>query len=395
MEKEEVAYTSEEQLSSDSETASSGMIETHTSGNIFTCNVQSPQDVGSPRQSIDLRTSGSTNAQRSTSAESFSPQLAESLIIDIVSKTSDSKTKRAKKKMRERSQQQTSGNRHGESCSGEYDIEFGSDISTSNLTDSIDGIDGLTKAQIEYCPKTSRDEAVENSSCPEPGRFENDSTESRKHAPKITGIRQFEDNMSEDDRYAQQAHDLVDNVVSNAKEMVDDVIASAFRRLETRMSEREKTCESLKTGMLSKESTCISRDENFEIQDIGWLSIQEFTVEKGEEKINEYIKTWEYENSWLYCVFFLGEETFPYDKRYRFRVRWSIPTRRKPVPRATASVYFTFVVSTIKPKNYPVDVFYVFETNRLVHKPGQSRFREKWLKDIIESKVSMMAAVSF
>ncbi|KAK7090545.1 A-kinase anchor protein 14-like isoform X2 [Littorina saxatilis] len=201
--------------------------------------------------------------------------------------------------------------------------------------------------------------------------------------------------MSEDDRYAQQAHDLVDNVVSNAKEMVDDVIASAFRRLETRMSEREKTCESLKTGMLSKESTCISRDENFEIQDIGWLSIQEFTVEKGEEKINEYIKTWEYENSWLYCVFFLGEETFPYDKRYRFRVRWSIPTRRKPVPRATASVYFTFVVSTIKPKNYPVDVFYVFETNRLVHKPGQSRFREKWLKDIIESKVSMMAAVSF
>lgn len=62
------------------------------------------------------------------------------------------------------------------------------------------------------------------------------------------------------------------------------------------------------------------------------------------------LQTWEYENSWLHCVDFLGEDIHPYDKRYRFRVRWSIPTRRKPVPRATASVYFTFVVSTIKPK---------------------------------------------
>lgn len=201
--------------------------------------------------------------------------------------------------------------------------------------------------------------------------------------------------MTESDTYADQAKDLVDDVISNAKDMVDDVIASAFRRLETRMSEREKTCESLKTGLLSKESTFISRDEDFDIKDIGWLTIQEFSVEKAEEKINEYIKTWEYDNSWLYCIDFLGEDTHPYDKRYRFRVRWSIPTRRKPVPRATACVYFTFVVSTIKPKNYPVDVFYVFETNRLVHKPGQSRFREKWLKDIIETKVSMMAAVRF
>ncbi|XP_076454312.1 A-kinase anchor protein 14-like [Babylonia areolata] len=197
------------------------------------------------------------------------------------------------------------------------------------------------------------------------------------------------------DTQAEQAKELVDNVISNAKDMVDDVIASAFRRLETRMSEREKTCESLKADLVSKENTFISRDEDYDIQDIGWMTIEEFSVERAEEKINEYIKTWEYDNSWLYCVDFLGEDTHPYDKRYRFRVRWSIPTRRKPVPRATASVYFTFVISTIKPKNYPVDVFYVFETNRLVHKPGQSRFREKWLKDIIETKVSMMAAVRF
>ena len=95
---------------------------------------------------------------------------------------------------------------------------------------------------------------------------------------------------SEPDPYADKAKEMVDNVISNAKEMVDNVIASAFRRLETRMSEREKTCESLKMGLVSAESTFISRDENYEIEDIGWLSIQEFSVEKAEEKINEYIK---------------------------------------------------------------------------------------------------------
>ena len=29
---------------------------------------------------------------------------------------------------------------------------------------------------------------------------------------------------------------------------------------------------------------------------------------------------------------------------------WSIPTRRKPIPRATASVYFTIKISKFKPK---------------------------------------------
>jgi hypothetical protein len=72
--------------------------------------------------------------------------------------------------------------------------------------------------------------------------------------------------------------------------MVDDVIASAFRRLETRMSEREKTCESLKGEQLSKENTQISRDENYVPTEIAWMTIDEFSVELAEKKINEYIQ---------------------------------------------------------------------------------------------------------
>lgn len=36
---------------------------------------------------------------------------------------------------------------------------------------------------------------------------------------------------------------------------------------------------------------------------------------------------------------------------------WSIPTRRKPIPKFTASVYFTYVVSKIKPKVITFRIF--------------------------------------
>ncbi|XP_052215551.1 A-kinase anchor protein 14-like [Dreissena polymorpha] len=191
---------------------------------------------------------------------------------------------------------------------------------------------------------------------------------------------------SEGDQYAEQA-----------KKMVDDVIALAIKRLETDlsiMSEREKTFESLKYSEMSRESTFI-REDDYVIENISWLSIGDFSTQTAEKKIDDFIKTWKYDKSWLYCIDYLGCDEHEFDTRHRFRVRWSVPTRRKPIPRATACVYFTFQVSKIKPKSHPVEVFYVFETNRLVHRPGESRFREKWLKDIIESKVMMMQALAF
>lgn len=188
-----------------------------------------------------------------------------------------------------------------------------------------------------------------------------------------------------------------DPYVHEAHRLIDQVLSSAIRRLESEglvvHSEDSDTVLSL-----TREQTLQLIEENkedFDVQNIEWLKIEEFSVEKGEEKINEFIKTWDYHGAWLSCVDFLSKDEHEFDTRYRYRVRWSIPTRRKPIPRATACVYFTFVVSKIKPKDYPVDVYYVFETNRLVHRPGHSRFREKWLKDIIDTKVAMIEAVDF
>lgn len=135
--------------------------------------------------------------------------------------------------------------------------------------------------------------------------------------------------------------------------------------------------------------------DDFGILDTEWSSCEQFTFASGLEQIKEFIQTWKRDDAWLYCIDYMGETEHDYDVRHRYRVRWSIPTRRKPIPRATACVYFTMSLSKIKPKNLPVEVFYVFEGNRLIHKPRKSRFREIWLKNIIESKILMMDTVTF
>jgi len=128
---------------------------------------------------------------------------------------------------------------------------------------------------------------------------------------------------------------------------------------------------------------------------IKWLTIEEFTISNGIKKIEDFIKTWERGSSWLHYTEFLNEDICTNSKRYRYKVQWSIPTRRNPIPRATASVYFTIELSTVKPRTFPVNVYYIFEATQLVHRPGKSRFREQWLKDIVDSKILLMENVQF
>ncbi|XP_070538545.1 A-kinase anchor protein 14-like [Ptychodera flava] len=183
----------------------------------------------------------------------------------------------------------------------------------------------------------------------------------------------------------QQAHVLVDRVISNAR-----------RRLITEMGLQQAGSRPESTTIKDYDNLLYSEWPDYDIKNIKWMRCDEFTSEKGIAKIEEFIKTtWEYIGAWLYCIDFLREEEDEYSKFYRYQVRWSIPTRRKPIPRATACVYFTVEVSKIKPGHFPVEVYYVFEANRLVHKPGMSRFRESWLKDIIESKLIMVEGVQF
>ncbi|XP_030066028.1 A-kinase anchor protein 14 [Microcaecilia unicolor] len=135
--------------------------------------------------------------------------------------------------------------------------------------------------------------------------------------------------------------------------------------------------------------------QSYYIKNIEWMACEDFTVERGLQQLEEYVSTWEIHDSWLHCTDFLHEEDQKYCKRYHYRMKWSIPTRRKPIPRATASVYFIIQLSKIKPLTLPIEVLFILESNRMEHRPGKTRFREKWLKDIIESKILLMKNITF
>nr|XP_025036688.1 A-kinase anchor protein 14 isoform X1 [Pelodiscus sinensis] len=117
----------------------------------------------------------------------------------------------------------------------------------------------------------------------------------------------------------EKAHVVIENVIRDAKEHLQD------------LQEKE-------------------REAEYIIQNIQWTSCKDFTVERGQQQIEEYMsQTWEFHESWLHWSDYLQEEELKYSKRYHYRVRWSIPTCRKPIPRATACIYFIIEISKIKP----------------------------------------------
>nr|XP_015207100.1 PREDICTED: A-kinase anchor protein 14 [Lepisosteus oculatus] len=134
---------------------------------------------------------------------------------------------------------------------------------------------------------------------------------------------------------------------------------------------------------------------DYEIKNINWTACKDFTIELGKKQIEEYMSTWEMHPRWLYSLEFLQEKDLEFHRQYHYRVQWSIPTRRRPIPQATACVYFIISTSKIKPQTLPVEVYFLVESNQLQHRPGKTRFREKWLKDVIESKTLLQESIDF
>ena len=89
---------------------------------------------------------------------------------------------------------------------------------------------------------------------------------------------------------------MEDAYMNEAKQMINGFIDLAFRRLETSMSDREKSFESLKQLVVSRENT-LTKEDSYSVENIEWLKINEFTKEKGTDKIHEFIKV-------LYYMYF-------------------------------------------------------------------------------------------
>ncbi|XP_059181864.1 A-kinase anchor protein 14 [Centropristis striata] len=130
-----------------------------------------------------------------------------------------------------------------------------------------------------------------------------------------------------------------------------------------------------------------------QMETVHWVSSEDFTVEVGKRQIEEYLQTWELQPCWLHSLDFLSSTEEQHSTFYHYRARFSTPTSRRPV-QGTARVYFVVDISKVKPQTLPAEVHFVVESNRLVHSPGRTRFREEWLEDVIESKTLLRRAVS-
>ncbi|XP_072528703.1 A-kinase anchor protein 14 [Salminus brasiliensis] len=133
----------------------------------------------------------------------------------------------------------------------------------------------------------------------------------------------------------------------------------------------------------------------YEIRNIDWVSCRDFTAERGRAQIEEYMRTWEMHHSWKSSVCFLQERELEFQTQFHYRALWSLPTSRTPIPRSTAAVHFIVGSSKTKPRTLPVEVHFLVESNKTVHRPGSTRFREKWLEDVIESKALLLDSVDF
>lgn len=167
------------------------------------------------------------------------------------------------------------------------------------------------------------------------------------------------------------------NIFEKANELVEDVIETAKNIV---------GCMPVDHG---------AQSDNYEMKNINWVTCKDFTIDMGKRQIEEYIATWEIHSSWLYDLEFIQQTELEYQTQYHYRAQWSVPTRRSPIPRGTACVYFVIEISKIKPQTLPVEVYFFVESNRLTHRPGKTRFREKWLKDVIESKAFLQETVNF
>ncbi|KAK9745951.1 28 kDa A-kinase anchor [Popillia japonica] len=126
-----------------------------------------------------------------------------------------------------------------------------------------------------------------------------------------------------------------------------------------------------------------------------WPTIQEFTVELGEDRIAEYLSTWYYEEDWLYCVDLKLQQSDGCCDYYIYETKWSLPTKEYPIAQATASIYFTIAVSRVKPQHCLVDVTYNYEGCSYVHIPFKHTFSEQWLFNIIEAKLKFFKTLRF
>nr|CAH7738416.1 unnamed protein product [Callosobruchus chinensis] len=129
---------------------------------------------------------------------------------------------------------------------------------------------------------------------------------------------------------------------------------------------------------------------------IMWPTIGEFTSEVGAINLREYIDlTSEVTEDWEYSLNLTAGSSNSVSDFYTYEAVFSIPTKCYPVPQATATVFFTYEVSRVKPKNCVVDVSYQVETFRTILYPEKNVITEDMLFRVLNSKLNFFKTVTY
>ncbi|KAJ8939286.1 hypothetical protein NQ318_014934 [Aromia moschata] len=169
------------------------------------------------------------------------------------------------------------------------------------------------------------------------------------------------------------------NIVEYAKRFVDNIL------------ERAKEVCLLKYGVPVK-----YRKKPVEVQNIRWPSIEDFTIELGIKKIDEYIQmTFEVEENWLYKINFIAAQSDLSSDVYLYEAVFCIPTPCYPIAQTTVSIYFSCDVSRVKPGECPIDVTYSIESLRETLFPGKTIVNDDMLLRLVYSKLSLFKSLYF
>jgi A-kinase anchor protein 14 len=111
-----------------------------------------------------------------------------------------------------------------------------------------------------------------------------------------------------------------------------------------------------------------------------WPNVVDFTPDRAQSTIEQFIqvteqlsvkllicklyfKSWELDDSWLHHTIYSGIQQ---DTGFHcYKVIFSQPSRRKPVPRATACVFF-YILTEGLDAGTQVKIFYIVEGQRVV-----------------------------
>jgi len=127
-----------------------------------------------------------------------------------------------------------------------------------------------------------------------------------------------------------------------------------------------------------------------------WPTNAAFTPAEGLVAIKQFVAKWQLDEQWLSCIDHINTTEKEFAIEHKYNVRFSIPTRKKPIPTATASVFFTLTQSTVTgTASEPMSVAYQVEGFRLSQSPGAFTFQQRWLYEVLESKAKFITLVDF